>query len=289
MNEITGVTGQVNEAVWLAVAGWSRTLFCLPVEPELFRIRQNIGWEGVGCTSIEMLVSILPHKPTHLECKSLNFSTGTELPVKIFSPRTELLIKIISPKTKLFIKLIIIMYLTIINHGIISLSLSCSCSTGSYQTTSPSARCCHRSGSSARSPGTRRRRSCTSRRPTGTCCWGRARHTQASTPCPSDRTRTARASSDTTCSRRTPMAVASSCSLKTRWCWGRINGNENRRLKCYPTLTNGSKWQITKFWDIGVLRLALACSTSRLSFELKHSSCWKTFKSRHHDITLRIM
>ena len=55
-----------------------------------------------------------------------------------------------------------------------------------------------------------------------------------------------------------------------------------------PTLTKGSKWPITKIWDIDVFTLDLACSTSLLSFEQKHSSCWKIVKSRH-DIALRSM
>ena len=58
---------------------------------------------------------------------------------------------------------------------------------------------------------------------------------------------------------------------------------------CCPTLTKGSKWQITQIWDIDVFRLDLACSTSSLSFQQKHSSCWKMFKSRHHDIALMSM
>ena len=56
-----------------------------------------------------------------------------------------------------------------------------------------------------------------------------------------------------------------------------------------PTLTKGSKWQITQIWESDVFRLDLACSTSIPSFEQKLSSCWEIFMSRHHDIALTSM
>ena len=56
-----------------------------------------------------------------------------------------------------------------------------------------------------------------------------------------------------------------------------------------PNLTKGSKWQITKIWENCIFRLDLAYSTSNLSLEQKHSSCWKIFKSRHNDIALMSM
>ena len=55
---------------------------------------------------------------------------------------------------------------------------------------------------------------------------------------------------------------------------------------CCPTLTKGSNWQITQIWESVVCRLDLAYSTSIPSLEQKPSSCWKIFKSRHHDIAL---
>ena len=42
-----------------------------------------------------------------------------------------------------------------------------------------------------------------------------------------------------------------------------------------PTLTKGSKWQITQIWDIDVLGWTFSCSTSRPGFVQKHWSCWK--------------
>ena len=54
----------------------------------------------------------------------------------------------------------------------------------------------------------------------------------------------------------------------------------------FPTLTKGSKWQITQIWESDVFRLDLAYSTSIPSLKQKHSSCWKIFKSRHHGIAL---
>ena len=64
-----------------------------------------------------------------------------------------------------------------------------------------------------------------------------------------------------------------------------------KSLECVycPTLTKGSKWQITQIWDSNVFILDWACSITRPSIELKHSSCWKIFKSRHHDIALMAM
>ena len=55
-----------------------------------------------------------------------------------------------------------------------------------------------------------------------------------------------------------------------------------------PTLTKGSKWQITKIWESDVFRLELANFTFWV-LEQKHSSCWKIFKSRHNDIALMSM
>ena len=56
-----------------------------------------------------------------------------------------------------------------------------------------------------------------------------------------------------------------------------------------PTLTKGCKWQITQIWNSDGFTLDFYISTSSLSFEQKHSSCWKIFKSRHHDIALMSM
>ena len=42
-----------------------------------------------------------------------------------------------------------------------------------------------------------------------------------------------------------------------------------------PTLTKGSKWQITQIWESDVFRLDVAYSASNPSLEQKHSSCWK--------------
>ena len=56
------------------------------------------------------------------------------------------------------------------------------------------------------------------------------------------------------------------------------------------TLTKGSKSQITHIWESYDFRLDfIAYSTSILSLEQKHSSCWKIFTSRHHDIALMSM
>ena len=49
------------------------------------------------------------------------------------------------------------------------------------------------------------------------------------------------------------------------------------------TLTKGSKWQITQIWENYVFRLDLTYSSSIPILEQKHSSCWKIFKSKHHD------
>ena len=54
--------------------------------------------------------------------------------------------------------------------------------------------------------------------------------------------------------------------------------------QCCPTLTKGSKWQISQIWESCVFRLDLAHSTSSLNLEQKHSSCWKILRSRHNDI-----
>ena len=63
-----------------------------------------------------------------------------------------------------------------------------------------------------------------------------------------------------------------------------------RGLKpCCPTLTKGSKWQITQIWESDIFRLDLAYSTSIPSLEQKDSSCWKIFRSRHNDIALMSM
>ena len=64
------------------------------------------------------------------------------------------------------------------------------------------------------------------------------------------------------------------------WIWG--------DLYC-PTLTKGSKSQITQIWESDVFRFDLAYSTSIPSWEQKHSSYWKIFKSRHHNIALMSM
>ena len=55
-----------------------------------------------------------------------------------------------------------------------------------------------------------------------------------------------------------------------------------------PTLTKGSKSQITQIWDTDILRLDLARSTSRPSLGQKHSSCWKSFKSRDQDCCIDV-
>ena len=64
--------------------------------------------------------------------------------------------------------------------------------------------------------------------------------------------------------------------------WAKVVDN------CCPALTRGSKSQITQIRDIDVFRLDVACSTSKLSLEQKHSSCWKIFKSRHHDYCIDV-
>ena len=66
-----------------------------------------------------------------------------------------------------------------------------------------------------------------------------------------------------------------------------LHVNSNRKinfpLAFYHALTKGSKWQITQIWESDVCRLDLACSTSTLSLEQKHASCWKILlKSRHN-------
>ena len=63
-----------------------------------------------------------------------------------------------------------------------------------------------------------------------------------------------------------------------------------QELHCH-TLTKGSNWQITPDlrWGVFTCRSDLASSTSIPSFEQKHSSCWKIFKSRYNDIALTSM
>ena len=56
-----------------------------------------------------------------------------------------------------------------------------------------------------------------------------------------------------------------------------------------PAMTKGSKSQITQICESDVFRLDLAYFTSIPSLEQKHSSCWKIFKSRHHNIALMSM
>ena len=57
-----------------------------------------------------------------------------------------------------------------------------------------------------------------------------------------------------------------------------------------PTLIKGSKCDKSpKPEKVTFYRLDLACSTSTLSLEQKHSSCWKILKSRHNDIALMSM
>ena len=67
-------------------------------------------------------------------------------------------------------------------------------------------------------------------------------------------------------------------------------GNPGKaRWQCCPTLTKGSKWQITHIWESDIFRLDLAFSTFSPSVEQKHSSCWKIFKSRRNDVALMSM
>ena len=56
----------------------------------------------------------------------------------------------------------------------------------------------------------------------------------------------------------------------------------------FHTLTKGSKWQITQIWDIDVLRLNLASSTSKSSLSKNTHPAERYFKSSHHDIAIDV-